>query len=409
MIRHAFIRSQTSRDPFNCSAAMFKYLLTFQQVSESFLDSVYTFGDQDEPLDFCLAISACDNTSALPDHNLTHLPRRGRSGREIRISYLLRSIEHDGRDEDGHWPWQIRQTAVYHSFDLKNGRSFWLTLKGNDLLKKRVEASSNDLGFPEQALDSDQDADAAYLNTTLATHLLYFAWCDEYWRPFINDVEKSVRGILEHAREARIDDHLDDERLNLATFPKSIRHAHSSQLNINRLQRAGMGYSDPSSPAWSWCYLKSALAGLTTPRTCCQDIKDLEKAQGERTDSTRRHSLRVDTKEVLDGFRVKDVQTLQTFNDRIQKALLTIKLSIKTIQEIYIYYDDLRSKPAMSNSLKPGYEDCIDDFSSQVQLIVHRLHTRQTQLECLALQITQGNALVSLMLLNLSFSRRSAD
>lgn len=157
-------------------------------------------------------------------------------------------------------------------------------LQGNDLFNKGVRTSSDDLSLPDHATGSAEDPDADF-KASLATHLIYFAWCDEGWRQFIDGVEEAVRDILQHAREARIDDDLGRiGRPELATTPESIQRSDSTSLNAMKFPKAASKSLVPPFSAWSWTYLQSSRTGLLRARGR-QTMTDPEKAQG----LSRRH------------------------------------------------------------------------------------------------------------------------
>ena len=95
-------------------------MCTYQQVDAPFFEAAQAFGEQDERKDLCLANLNVAHTLYSPKEGLVELPELGCSGRKIRICYLIRSVE---AKEDRAWPWQLRQAAVYHWFDVETGRS----------------------------------------------------------------------------------------------------------------------------------------------------------------------------------------------------------------------------------------------------------------------------------------------
>ncbi|KAK4125184.1 hypothetical protein N657DRAFT_633073 [Parathielavia appendiculata] len=78
----------------------------------------------DEPLEAGLAHFRSDDKLSLQER-WPAVGRLGRSGEEIRHSFLLRSVKRARGATD---PWPIRQVAVYHSFDVDEGLSLaWRT------------------------------------------------------------------------------------------------------------------------------------------------------------------------------------------------------------------------------------------------------------------------------------------
>lgn len=180
-------------------------LFTFHQIDPFFLDDLVTFGKQRNALDACL--------SGFTDHNayrmyrsLAPLPLLGRSGYEIRHSFLLRSVERAEPGDEDPWPWRIRPCAAYHSFDLVTGRTLWITTKSNNVIQKKIMANAATLPAfspPEDSATSDT-SDVDFLRSfeaALDTHLVYFHWCQRSWRWFIRDIDQYIEEKLRKARE----------------------------------------------------------------------------------------------------------------------------------------------------------------------------------------------------------------
>ncbi|KUI68103.1 hypothetical protein VM1G_03663 [Cytospora mali] len=128
------------------------------------------------------------------EEEILWLPQRGLSGRELHVSYLLRSVAREDSNQKVS-NWSILPTAVYHSFDLRTGRSFWLTTKYDDLFSRRAT------GMRDSTMDREKGPTRngkipACLRAALATHLVYLAWSGENWREFTNDHELLIRKSL---------------------------------------------------------------------------------------------------------------------------------------------------------------------------------------------------------------------
>ncbi|KAF2204801.1 hypothetical protein GQ43DRAFT_428635 [Delitschia confertaspora ATCC 74209] len=184
--RFAFINAPHSRAPLRISHEMFCFLLTYHQVMPAFLDFIFPFGEQEYEQDFHFCGFREENHL---DNGLQGLliPELGRSGCELRLCYNLRSVERSGST------WSIRQTAVYHSFDLENGHSLWITVKGNNCIKDRITESLSPLKKPKF-----QTRDVAF-SASLVTHLLMCDWAGENWRWYINDLEHDLQKLTRHA------------------------------------------------------------------------------------------------------------------------------------------------------------------------------------------------------------------
>jgi hypothetical protein len=88
-------------------------------------------------------------------------------------------------------PWSIRQTAVYHSLDVVTGNAFWIIMKGDELIKERIEAATEPSGMSIQ-LD-DPNFQGSPFTASLATHMIICDWCSESWRWYISYLEETLR------------------------------------------------------------------------------------------------------------------------------------------------------------------------------------------------------------------------
>jgi hypothetical protein len=379
---------------------MLSTLFTYHQVDFSYLENLYTFGDQEDPKDVCLAGFAASKSLAKPSMGLIALPKLGRSGREIRVSYLLRSVESKNRD----WKWQVRQAAVYHSFDTETGRSFWFTIKGNGEFARRTMDTAEHLCLPATSAETTV---GAYFEASLCTHLVYISWCDENWREFINDVENGVRQILDHARKSPVDDDLDDEATPLPAYPKPLRELKSrrgtmsSKAQTRNNTGSLTGGEVRRKTTWEVVTgARKAFARSLSGRT--QRLPtDLEKAPnpsgpGLVEEASSPEPL-IDVREVLDKFRFRDMQTICTFSDRVQRAILTLKLNISALGDLRDFYSKLLTSDIESfRPIRSACEDSLANFIDEVRSVSRSLETRRQQLECLSSLLAEGATLVRL-------------
>jgi hypothetical protein len=87
------------------------------------------------------------------------------------------------RSETG--AWLIRPLAAYHSFDATKGKSVWIVVKGNRVVRDRITSSSPE---KDHKTPKEQQFDFA-----LTTHLLLLQWCTENWAPYLDELEERGR------------------------------------------------------------------------------------------------------------------------------------------------------------------------------------------------------------------------
>jgi hypothetical protein len=131
-----YLYAQHSRDRLKTTRDSLAEILTYHQVMPAYLDFMLVFGAQSDPKDL--------RFSGFREHvNLKHtsdelpVPVLGRSGRTYQICYNLKSSQFKRKsDEDITLDqWSIRQSAIYHAFDVESGTTLWIVTKGGEAVQ----------------------------------------------------------------------------------------------------------------------------------------------------------------------------------------------------------------------------------------------------------------------------------
>ncbi|KAF6807764.1 hypothetical protein CSOJ01_07966 [Colletotrichum sojae] len=374
---------------------MFQLICNHQQIDSSFLESLCSFGYQDEPIDLCLAHfrGKIGNKINGPDLSPSSLTR---PERQIQLSYLLRSVERGGNTDRGIWDWNIRQAANYHSFDLKTGKSFWATIKANDLLRKRVERFTPLLNIQPEPENESQEPLASHLKAALCTHLVLLSWCDDGWRDFINDFEAAVEKIVRPANNAMVDDHLPEDKgfQHLGAWPEALRPA--KRITIQSYQaKGGLGTDNQQKESFfSMSRLPRALGSLLGASK--KVATDEEQGMPLDALSTAKSTAEavIDPRGSLSKFRFKDIQTLYKQSNLLQRALLVLDLNAGVMRDLQACYGQLAKVELTAAAFGP----VIGGFLTEVTSIIRRLETRRTQLNALATMLSQSIQLYELVL-----------
>jgi hypothetical protein len=172
---------------------MLTHILTWHQAMPEIVDFLLAFGFSEHPKDFHYS-GFRSEMNLTQDSNCLKLQKLGRSGREIRLCHVLRSVERQditGKSSDS-WSWSLRPTVTYHSFDIETKRSVWLIVKANGVIKTRVKSTCEDQDLYQ--LSPAENIDNTF-ESTLRTHLILCAWAGENWRWYINDIEQRVQTL----------------------------------------------------------------------------------------------------------------------------------------------------------------------------------------------------------------------
>lgn len=160
-------------------------ILTHHQVMPSFLDLLFTFRARENP--HTQAAFAYETCLGINQPKLS-VPSKSMSGFRIQHCFNLIGVE---RDESRPDPWLIRQTAAYHSFDVVSRRSTWLVLKGNKLIRQRLQAAT--ASYRKRFPDYIRTVQGCFL-ANLRSHVLIFQWSSENWEAYIQNLEYKLKG-----------------------------------------------------------------------------------------------------------------------------------------------------------------------------------------------------------------------
>ncbi|KAI5464962.1 hypothetical protein BGZ63DRAFT_421949 [Mariannaea sp. PMI_226] len=387
------LHADDSRAPLNCSRASFTYVLTFHQVAPSFLDYLHSFGDTENPLDYSWIDFQSEDSLGVAKSEALEIPKLGRSGRELRVSYLLRSVERsEDRHGDRQWAWKVRQMAVYHSFDLVNGRAFWLHIKANGYMKDTITDAVTEI--PELRGTSLNDVASAFA-ATLATHTLILDWCDYNWRECINDAGDALRTIITRAKTTLdFEDWKKDPLARAATLKRSESNAFGPSKAKSSNNWLGRSLSTGLSKAMTnlrekWPRLDAALSTASTDpgkKLPALQLKNAATMLG-RSRNDR------DFQDDQEMFTFGDMQKLHHFGEQMQEMRLVIQLDVQALRDINETYRDLVERHELKQDLQHKGLAHVLIFSRKITRLVKSLEARLTQLETMITWISDGKAL----------------
>ncbi|KAF5622790.1 uncharacterized protein FTJAE_10769 [Fusarium tjaetaba] len=337
------MRYVSSKDQVRCPITMFKYLCTYQQIPPSFLSCLYSFRRSHSAQEWCnLPQFNDDNTLLSSEDDILPLDRMGLSGREIRS-------------------WGVRQLAVYHSFDIKSGQSFWVTCKGNSLNEQLFqEALAENKCLQSSFLESVPRA----FSSSLEVLTLLIDWCDDDWIFYINELFDGIKPLVDKARTPAIKDEsalTKDVKIitGLAESP-SKRLSHMTSLESGAARSQSNEKEDP----WG-------------------DLND-----------------RVKRLERLEVFSFDELQKLQQGLETIQEALLVLKLNNQVIRQIREHYQCLMTQyrlPALKE-IKKGCEDSFLRYCRHSRNVEANIDAHQAQLNALLLLVKESKEMYNTIL-----------
>ncbi|KAI1765771.1 hypothetical protein GGR53DRAFT_489010 [Hypoxylon sp. FL1150] len=377
--RYVFIQSKNSRGRLELTRDDFAYLASYHQVMPSFLDLVFTCGRQERPQDFHYTAFRHENYLVREDRNSNRnfqMEAPGRSGQQIQHCFILHSVERS--DSSPGLRWSIRQTVAYHSFDVETGKAFWILIKGNDAMEKRVKRATLSMRDTDMKASSHQTLTGSFL-ASLTAHIQVMEWSGEQWRWYINEVELLLRDKAKNTVLADVD--------NLAG-PASVPAPSRPGTLIPKTPRTTISNVSPSSPVSTsrlWARLSGTSkmekrsakdeSNILRPIHTDNIVEEPEQIEGADDDDNNMNLEHM--------FSFEKLQDLHQTGEYMQEALMVLKQNRNIIREIREHYAMLMQDENMPAEIRDGCKSEISKFNQRAMSIEKDLQVQQLRLETL--------------------------
>jgi len=338
---------------------MLLYALTYHQVMPAFLDFIFPFGKQIYTRDFFFSGFRHENRLADSDAG-PNLPKLSRSGREIRLCYSLKSVEKSDEPEEKRTPWSVRQTATYHSFDVRTGAALWISVKGNDLIQDRVMTATENLKPDKRPFSTKQGA----FEESLSTHLINCKWAGENWRWYLNDLEEELQGTT-------------GRRALSAKVVRDRKPEDKEKLEFLRARSMSTNASKNNGQA-------NVTTFLQPPRATGQ-------TQANRTRSTSRESRA--EQDTHGQFSFDDLRDVQSLEDKANEVIFVLNANIDVLRELKEYYHDLVTSEEHTKNFG-SYKRSVERFEKQISSVISNLRMQITRATALVRMLVDRKALV---------------
>lgn len=414
-IKHSFITADHSRAPLDCSMDVFTYTLSFLQTMPRFLDLVFTFGEQINVKDFHYTAFNAENFLDDSDAERHRIPRLGRSGHEIRHCFNLWSVE---KSESP--PWSIRQTAVYHSFDVYTGRAAWINIKGNELMQDRITQA---LASTSQLQPSSLKTTSGAFSASLLTLLIVLEWSGENWKSRVSELQDELNEILMKAKSAPLksieqllsldadvlfkqyaeaDESLEKppRRINSNVSAKPPPRADTIRSVLSNVSPkrifSGLSFSRASTSIETEKQVSPVLSKTKTPPPPLKLEKNVLASPAllkqPRLSPEESHQGQF---KLLQEFTVDGLQTLTDIASQIHKVKLVMKLNAEVINEIIDYYKTMVENDEIPMDIKNGCAPDLKSFFRRARAVVRSLDMEQSRADTLMRMFNDGKSLVS--------------
>lgn len=214
-----------------------------------YLDFMLVFGGQSDAKD--LRFSGFREQIRLKAPDSGHsAPELARSVKHFQICYNLKGVQHKKEDAENAKldEWSVRDTAIYHRFDVEYGTALWIVTKGGRDLRDRYADLTTPMSRPDKNMYNDP---TSCFRTTLMTHLLYCQWSTEDWRWYILYLEGMVEQEVSVCAFTRICANFESYRVIWRSTGSVLLVSHIDSTRHGKFKIYNIGKTKPTKRSWS--------------------------------------------------------------------------------------------------------------------------------------------------------------
>ncbi|KAL8718574.1 MAG: hypothetical protein Q9225_004304 [Loekoesia sp. 1 TL-2023] len=354
-----------------------------------FVDFLFTFGEQHHAEDFYVSGFRQRNHLANPPYNG---PPNGDERKRLEICYSLKSVEPSDTDE-----WSIRHCAVHHMFDLTEIRASWILVKGDDLMKRRIESVTGNTS--SHGASKYQNMDQAF-EASFKTHLIFCDWSTEHWRWYINWLEEKFRIMTEMVFSAPINN-VNFEMRSRTNTPMTEEKSKTSIFSRTKTQLTDKWSLNPtvmhqvSSPRT----YTNPETGISQPLPPDEDENDDEFDLPKKTPEPNDNNSDNENRE----FSFGKLRKTHEITKKANEAMLVLKQNLLVLCQLKDYYMTISKRKAFPADIAENCKDAIDDFGLRIEGLKNDMQTQILRLETLLNLVEDRKTLVrSIVLLKYS-------
>ena len=309
----------------------------------------------------------------------------------FQICYNLKSVEPSDSDD-----WSIRHCAVHHSFDLKEVRPNWVVVKGDELMKRRIESATSDRGPHEP---SDFKSVSGAFKTSLETHLIFCDWSAEQWRWYINSLEDRFQSMTRKTLSAPV--HVPflptatTDRLTLQPRANTQR-TETSKFSV--FSRTPTGATEKKSLKPAIKQHQSAPHMHENPDTgISQPLPPDDDDEDDDDDDELDDPLKQDDVKGEDenrDFSFGKLRKVHKIAEDANEAVLVLKQNILILTQLRQYYISVSRRKGFPKDLGRSCKDAIDDFRLRIEGLENDMQSQVLRLESLLRLLEDRKTLV---------------
>jgi len=383
-------------------------LASHHQLQPMFLDALYAFrlDRLAKPLGWSIAMFSFDETISVPLKDTFSVPSLGRSGREIRLSYVLRGVEHSTSSPP--WSWGVRQLGLHHVLDVETGRALWVSAKGNDQFKTAMDDILNpQRRSPKRRkhLDPEDLCNAIEaLPASLKVHRVAIEWCDADWYWYTSDIEVRLRNVIEKASDIKLDapssfstlsEDIKDgiKKRASASLPTTPTAAPSRQTTAMST-RASVTKFGTFRKSWSFGRATGNSSRRPSTIETHMKIPPVAEVIYDEVQATRINRAAEENLAALDDCSITDQQQLHQLHSRLQEAIVATRDNAAVVRSSKKHYLRVVEIPSFPNAFRDRARESTTSFANYLSSIEDNMERRGQQLEQLEALARSGKEMV---------------
>lgn len=359
------------------------------QVMPEFIDFLLPFGFRSYAQDFYF--NGFRQWTYLAQRGRSTTPITGSANKGFQICFSLKSAEPSDTDQ-----WSIRHCAVHHSFDVKEVRTSWIIVKGDQLMKRRVESATSDQG-PYEA--SDFGTMQRAFETSLKTHLIICDWSAEHWRWYINSLEDKFQNMTRRTFSAPLSVPLlpaaDTDRFTLKTH--KTNDTQRTDRSVFSFSETLSHVTEKWSPRRAMKQAPSISRTYTNPETgISQPLppdEDEDEDGGNEPETLSKPYDPKDEEEHRD-FSFGKLRKVHKIAEDANEALLVLKQNVIVLKQLKRYYGFVSGRKDFPKDLADSCTEALGDFDLRIEGIENDMQTQILRLETMLRLLEDRKTLV---------------
>ena len=382
----------------NVSREMLMLTFTHFAVLPEFIPFLLPFGFQSYKQDF--------HFSGFCQRTLLHLPDEPENGRNaggrrepnaclrksLNICFNLRAVELESTK------WSIRHCAVHHSFDLEEVQARWVIVKGNELMKERVESATGDEGLYGA---SDFQSLGRAFEASLKVLLMICHWSVEQWRWYINSLEDTFQNMTRTTFSAplHISSPLPADAENFTM--KSRTNTQLTESSFFTFPRSKSQTMEMKSPTMSTKLNLSKPRTYRNPDTGVSQPLPLGEDDEDDADESKIPPKPKDDKSDDENqeFSFSKLRKVHMIAEPVNEALLVLKQNIVVMAQLRNYYTSVSRRKDFPQHLRDTCSDVVADFELRLEGLENDMQTQILRLETLLRLLDDRKTLVIQLLI----------